>query len=438
MRLRSAFFSFLYFGILAFAHNVKAQTPVMWSESIPDFRPLNITATASAFWICGVAEGIARSTDGKVWETKHHADQGGSLLLGIAFTSDEFGFAYGTAGTLLVTEDGGLTWNKEAIGADTILQASLSNATHGVLRTESSLLYLNGDTSPHPIMQPADVLKRFAFPEVLVSLNSQKMGIHLSEGPFSESGFLTTVDGGKSWAFYDPPSSGIKSFIGVNGKYWAVGHEVVDKDKPGGGHSIPLAISSEDGRVWQHSTHEMEPCHWQSCGLCTLSGCLASSGLLVDFFGSPTTYLGIPEGSLTAKWASVKSRVCSIGTSLRCASLGEPRDLKAPGEPMPAEQPVGPLRERSSSSGLHCLSCGLEPVYVDTKVAGRFTVHLSLLIRSDGTIESVEAKDAPSDAVRQRLKTQITQWLFEPFFREGRSVKVSTQPAISINVVRSR
>ena len=413
--------------------------PTPWTVSYTGFRPISITSTKSAFWVCGVGEGIATSLDGQHWEIKHHVENGGAVLLGIGFASERFGYAFGTSGALLTTEDGGTTWLKHSVGNDTILQASLADSFHGILRTGSALLYLDGSDSTHSITQPADVLRRFPYTNSLVSLSAEKMGVLLSEGPFSESGLLTTVNSGKDWTFYDPPSTGIASFLSSGARYWVAGGEVVDKDKPGGGHSVPVALSSEDGVHWEHSSHEIAACHWEGCGLCTTTGCLASNSLLINFFNSPTTYSHIPPGPLTAKWASLGNQICTIHGSVSCAPLAIATDVLTAGDPKPAEQTVKPLNAKTfPNSPLRCLACGLDPVYVDQKIQGSFTVHIALLVRSDGTVESAQVKDAPSESLQQKIQAQISEWLFEPPTRDGKPVRVSAQPIIKINVVRSR
>lgn len=265
------------------------------------------------------------------------------------------------------------------------------------------------------------------------------MGILLSEGAYSEAGFLATTDGGKTWVFYDPPSTGLASFLRVDGKCWATGHEVVGKDKPGGGLSVPLAINSDDGIHWEHSTHDIKACHWQSCGLCTTAGCLASNTLLVNFFGPETKYFAIPKGDLTAKWAVLQNMICSIHDGVTCATLGTRENIEVAGDPQPFEQSLPSLNAKTSSgNGLRCIACALEPVYVDEKLQGRFTIHTALLIRPDGTVETVKLEGAPSVSLESKLHAQMIEWLFEPPLRDGKSVRISTQTDIAINVVHSR
>jgi hypothetical protein len=306
-----------------------AQKPA-WQKSDPGFHPLAIASGKDAFWVCGPNESIASSPDGKNWTFHHHASGAGAMLFGIEFYSAMFGYAYGTGGTVVFTNDGGDTWEARHLGNDTILLASFADLAHGLFRTASSLFYLDGGGSPHQIAQPADTLQRFPFTPFLVALSADKMTAVLSEGPYSEAGFLTTIDGGKTWSFYDPPSTGIKDLLRVDGKYWVTGHEVMGKDKPGGGYGVPMATYSDDGIRWTHTSNEIHPCHWEICGICTSRGCLGSGTLLVDFFHQGTTYSEIPKGALTAKWAVVGENICTLNQSVSCASLGQPSMLKHP------------------------------------------------------------------------------------------------------------
>jgi hypothetical protein len=438
-------FGIVPFLVLVGNLTVSAQTIAkpaseLWQASNPGFRAIGITSTPSAFWVCGPGESIASSIDGTQWTIEHHLDRGGALLLGIGFSSDKFGYAYGTGGTILTTEDGGATWVHHKVGDDTIIAASLSDSSHGLVRTKPSLLYLNGNDTPHPISEPADIMKRFPYTPSLAALTPQKMGAVLSEGQYAAAGFLTTINGGETWTFYGPPSTGIKSFLNVAGKYWTTGHEVVGKDKPGGGYGVPMAMTSDDGTHWQHTDHDIKACHWENCGLCTSAGCLASGTLLMNFFESDTTYASIPKGPLTAKWAATKDSVCTIHNGVSCAKLLPASDVQAKPEILqPFEQSLPPLGTKASTgSGLQCIACALEPVYVDEKIQGRFPLQASLLIRADGTIETVTVEKAPSDSLQHKLEGQISEWLFEPPTKNGQPVRTLTKLNLNINVVRSK
>lgn len=415
-----------------------AQAPA-WLTSNPGFRPLAIASNNGAFWICGPDESIASSPDGKNWTMHHRASGAGAMLFGIEFYSASFGYAYGTGGTVLFTNDGGDTWEAHHFGDETILVASFSDPTHGLLRTAPALFYLDGSGSPRQIAEPADTLHRFPFTPFLVALSPDRMTAVLSEGPYSEGGFLATIDGGKTWGFYDPPSTGIKDLLRVDGKYWTTGHEVVGKDKPGGGNGVPMASYSDDGTHWTHTTNEIHPCHWEYCVICNSQGCLASGTLLVDFFHEGTTYSAIPKGALTAKWAVVGENICTINQSVSCASLGNVSDAEAsPEVSLPDEQTLPPLGTRPATGALRCVSCSLGPVFMDDKVQGRVTVHVALQVGPDGTVEIANVEKSPSDSLAQKIHGQMMTWLFEPPLKDGQPARVKTESDIAVNVIRPK
>lgn len=415
-----------------------AQAPA-WLTGDPGFHALAITSNNSAFWACGPNESIASSPEGKTWTIHHRASGAGAMLFGIEFFSAKFGYAYGTGGTVLFTNDGGDTWETHHFGSDTILLASFSDPTHGLLRTAPSLFYLDGSNSPHQVVQPADTLQRFPFTPFLVALSPEKMTAVLTEGPYSEGGFLATIDGGKTWSFYDPPSTGIGDLLRVDGKYWATGHEVVDTDKPGGGHGVPMATYSTDGTHWTRTSNDIHPCHWESCVICNTQGCLASGTLLVDFFHQATTYAAIPKGALTAKWAVAGENICTIHQSVNCAALGKASDIEAsPDVPLPHEQTIPPLGTKPPTGVLRCVACSLEPVFIDDTVRGRITVHIALQVGQDGTVEMANVENSPSTSLAQKIHDQMMTWLFEPPTKDGQPVRIKSESDITVNVIRQK
>jgi hypothetical protein len=410
-----------------------------WTSADLAFRPVAITTNGAAFWSCGSGESIATSTDGQNWQIRHRAVQRGAILLGIAFRSSQFGYACGTGGVVLTTNDGGMTWDSQKVGDETILLASLSDPTHGLLRTASSLLYFAGNTQLKPVPIPPKVPKSFRFTPSLVALSPLAMTAELSEGLVSEAGFVSTVDGGKSWTFYDPPSTVIRSFLRVDQQYWAVGHEVVGKDKPGGGYSVPLAMQSTDARTWTHTTVDIRPCHWEVCTLCTVDGCLASDTLIVNPFGTQPAFFSFPKGHLTAKWAATSSTICSVGDGINCTRLRTPLDTSKAGEPQPPDETFPELGAKPQViAGLRCVLCSVPQYLVDDKVEGRYTVHIDFLVRSDGTVGVVTVKSAPSEKLRAKFQAQALNWLFEPPTKQNVPVNVKSGIDVQIMVFRSQ
>jgi hypothetical protein len=162
--------------------------------------------------------------------------------------------------------------------------------------------------------------------------------------------------------------------------------------------------------------------------------------MLVDFFHQSTKYYSIPKGDFSSKWAATQDRICTIHQIVSCAALSGVADAEAtPAVPKPSEQPIPPLGTKElAGSALRCMACALEHVYLDDKVQGRFTIHISLQVGTDGTIQAVTIQNAPSDSLQQKIHAQIVDWLFEPPQRDGKPIRVATQSDLVVNVIRPR
>jgi photosystem II stability/assembly factor-like uncharacterized protein len=234
------------------------QTCPDWHSYDLPFRVLNITSTGQLLWICGTDETIAVSSDnGAHWQVKHRTADGG-LLLSIDFADSRFGYAAGTGGLILTTVDGGDTWVPRSGINDKILQVSFADLQHGLVRTPTSLLFtVDGGLHWAAVSagQNLEDNKPFPYTFSLVALDGSHMAVMLKQGAaqYESQAFLSTQDSGKSWNFLDIPNVTLYSFLRVEGRYWAVGTEVIHKDQPGGGYAVPVALYSSDGEKWNHS-----------------------------------------------------------------------------------------------------------------------------------------------------------------------------------------
>jgi hypothetical protein len=94
---------------LPFAMGEEKPDPNWRAPSVP-FRVLAVTSNGALLWASGTDEAIAVSPDaGAHWQLKHQT-QDGNLLLKIQFANDRFGYAAGTGGLILTTENGGESW----------------------------------------------------------------------------------------------------------------------------------------------------------------------------------------------------------------------------------------------------------------------------------------------------------------------------------------
>ena len=266
-----------------------------WHKHEVSFRVLNATSLGSSVWICGADEGVAVSSDGgQHWQTKHQTKDG-ALLLNIDFANDKFGYATGTGGLFLTTEDAGETWLQHSTGSFTILQASFADLQHGLIRTPSSLLFtVDGGANWAAVSadQNREEIKHFPYTFALIALDSKHMAVMLKQGAaeYEPQTILFTQDAGKSWRLQEIPNVTLHSFLRAQGKYWAVGSEVIHKDRPDGGYAVPVALYSSDGEKWEHSGSDLAACKPQMCVACNRRGCLSANGAITEFFSDKTSY----------------------------------------------------------------------------------------------------------------------------------------------------
>jgi hypothetical protein len=414
-----------------------------WQARGFSFRVLDATSNGSLLWVCGTDETVAVSTDaGEHWQVKH-AKQGGAVLLNIDFANEKFGYAAGTGGLFLITEDGGETWSPHTAGKAAILQISFSDEKHGLIRTFASLLFTIDGGENWTIVsagQNSEDIKHFPYTFSLVALDSSHMAIMMKEGAAQYNGqrFLVTQDSGKSWKFVDIPSTTLYSFLRVGGKYWTVGTEVIHKDQPGGGYAVPVALFSTDGEKWDHSAGDLSSCKPHMCVACTMRGCLSANGTIADLFSNKVSYRVFPPNQkLTPKWATDGSAICFVANGLECAPAKsadkpKPDDLTLPTAVAPGRLGA-PLPE-----GPTCILCSLDRVLVDQKVQGAYTIKLALEIATNGIVNTAVADGAPTPEIKSRIERQAQEWIFEPYTKDGAPANVKLNTSVRVNVIKAR
>ncbi len=421
------------------------QTSSDWNSHDFSFRVLNITNIGQQLWVCGTDETIAVSSDnGAHWQVKHQTVDG-ALLLNIDFADSKFGYAAGTAGLIVTTVDGGETWMAHSGTSETILQASFADLQHGLVRTPTSLLFtVDGGLHWAAVSagQNSDDIKHFPYTFSLVALDASHMAAMLKQdaAQYASQVFLFTQDSGKSWNLLNIPNVTLYSFLRAEGRYWAVGTEVIHKDQPGGGYAVPVVLYSSDGQKWNHSTGDLSACKLEMCTVCNRQGCFSSNGGISRVFLEKPTYSSFPANKeLTPKWASTDSTVCFVGSHLYCAALKEL--MQAPnsvaGSPVPTV--VGPGRLGAPiSQGPRCIVCGFDRIFVDKKAQGAYTIKLVLGIGKNGTVTSVEAQGAPTAEIKSRIEQQTQQWIFEPYLKDGAPVNMRLNTSVQVHVIKPR
>lgn len=415
-----------------------------WNASGLQFRVLNTTSNSGFMWICGTDETIAVSSDdGQNWSVKHSTLDGNSLV-NIDFVNESFGYATGTGGVFLVTEDGGKTWLSRSVGKDTILQASFSDPQHGIIRTPSSLLFTNDGGLHLSVVsdgQNADDIKHFPYTFALVALDPSHMGIMMKEGSAQYEGqrFLVSSDSGKTWRITLIPDSTIYSFLRVGGQYWAVGTQVIGKGKPGGGHAVASAFYSSDGDKWTHANSDVSACQLHMCVACNKEGCFSANGIITDPFHEKTTYREFqPNAALSSKWSRSNSAICFVGSSLQCANLKQVDEANSSeGPSSPVAVSPGPLGA-TATSGPQCILCQMDRMLIDKGAQGAFTIKLTITIAKNGTVTHIESDGAPTPEIKSRIEQQAQQWLFEPYLKDGERVNVRLNTTVHVNVIKPR
>src|SRR5260370_18576364 len=415
-----------------------------WHSYDFSFRVLNITSTGHLLWVCGTDETIALSSDnGTHWQVKHQV-AGGGLLLNVDFADSKFGYAAGPGGLFLTTVDGGETWVPRSGISETILQVSFADLQHGLIRTAASLLFtVDGGLHWSAVSagQNSEDIKHFTYSFSLVGLDGSHMAVMLKQGAaqYESQAFLSTQDLGKSWNLVNIPNVTLYSFLRVEGRYWAVGTEVIHKDQPGGGYAVPVALYSSEGEKWNHSTGDLSACKLEMCTVCNTQGCFSSNGLISRVFLEKTTYSAFPpDKELTPKWASTDSPVGFVVSRLQCAPLKElPSAPSSAGSPVPTVVGPGPLGA-PIPQGPRCIVCGIDRIFIDKKAQGAYTIKLVFGIAKNGSVTSVEVQDAPTPEVKSRIELQTQQWIFEPYLKAGAPVNVKLNTSVNVNVIKPR
>jgi hypothetical protein len=421
--------------------------PEEWRAVGLPFRPLNIASVRNRMWVCGTQESLAVSIDGGAhWDVKYGKVGGGSLL-NVEFANEKFGYAAGSGGLLLMTEDGGESWKPVAGISETILQVSFADPTHGLVRTRQALMFTVDGKQWSEISaanlqgEDSKPFKDFLFTFSLAALDETHMTVVLKRGGASyyEQRLLVTTTAGKSWNLVDIPSAGFNSLVRVGGKYEGVGGEVIHKEDKGGGYGVSAAFVSADGEKWEHTSGDISLCKPDLCTICKPEGCLIENGALARIFSEKSTLAVFPvTKALTVKWAATEGNICFVGGDLECAGLKEnAQTFNKDVPPLPATMTPSPLGGKVSEPPV-CIQCSLDRIVVDQKLKGNYKVGLVMVIGQDGTMASVEVKDAPSDEIRDRIQRQVQDWLFEPVMRDGKAVAARVSTSVQIVVIRSK
>lgn len=384
-----------------------------WGGVALPFRPFKITALKDAMWVCGTNEAIAVSKDGGVTWHMQHQKRDGEILTNIAFANAMFGHASATNGLLLSTSDGGQTWSSQSTGG-TIRQFSFADLTSGIADLDGVLKVTSdggGRWSDVEVLRTDEQLRKFSDIMSVAALSPTHMAAAIRQ-PDVEERYLSTVDGGKTWASQHLPNTIANSLFVHEGEYWAFGIEYLGREhNPGGGYSVPVALHSTDGQIWQHGVRAT-----REFSGCTEQGCILPYGVIEALYGTTEKIWSLPQNlPMTRNWAMSGDRVCVVDRELRCGSV------LTSDVPQPAPKNASPEMFRVAESETllpDCVECVLPKIDFDANSlkgqAATIKVTVVLSINRDGTVGAVETQGAPSESIADDLRKGIGGWLIAP------------------------
>jgi hypothetical protein len=383
-----------------------------------------ITNGGGRIWACGSNETISVN-DGSAWTTKHYKEKTPALLsIGFAISQPSFGYAVGSMGTMLVTQDGGETWTEKNVGKDAIYNAAFADEQHGMIVTAESVRYTadgGANWNDVPIGKMGSALEPFKYVLTVAELDSQRMAVMLTEGPADSfySAILSSRDGGKTWKDGEPADSTITGLVGRDGEYWTFGIGGFSKASIGIGiPPVTVVYHSKDGIDWRSAPAPRKPLH-----ACTDQGCLVGAGdgvgAGVDPFAKPFRYWTFAaEDRVSSQWAMSKAgRICSLRAEMECKDVSEGKS--APGGAkeegiLPKLTPPG--LGTGENLKPQCITCKL-PVSAGTKadeMKRESETKYNAMVRIDGTVNDVKIENAGLEKVAMQGAKLMKDWIFTP------------------------
>ena len=426
--------------MLVFGTLLVADASQWTAISLPS-RPMNIAESRGVLWVCGADELVANSSDGgKTWKVVHSLG-GGGVLLSIGFANEQFVYATGTTG-LIVSKDGGTTWSRPTVPANVVYQAAFGDAEHGLIHTPHAVYVTSdGGLSWTPVsLNFSDEHGNYSFVLTLAAADSNHMMIVLSVGnaPYFSDKFVVSSDAGTTWKPTGIPNINFGELAVREGEYWLTGSEVIEKDKPGGGYGVALAMYSKDGELWTHVPRWSQ----KEFSSCNADGCLYWDGAGVAFSheGSPIYYRFAAEKAVTAKWAVARDGICSVGAELKCAATTTSASMPvydATSTPIPVET-APPRLDAPPTQGPQCLLCNFETVIVTQDYQGTAEVDLTLHIGVNGVVTDATVDKTPRPEIGERVAAAVRGWVFLPYEKNGVIHPVVTHVRLRVQAVKSK
>jgi photosynthesis system II assembly factor YCF48-like protein len=323
-----------------------------WERSSVPFKPTAISSNGTVLWVCGADSGIASSSDGGLhWEVRNQKAHTAKLS-SIGFADAKLGYAGGERGLLLLTIDGGATWQQlPAMFSDSVIDLSFADAQHGIVLTIAAVLYTSDagkSWQPLASLRSPD-LRDFKFVLEIAALG-ESAAVLLKSGPaqFYDQRLISTHDAGRTWTTVPFEHMTINNLLVAQGEYWVVGTEVIDRQNHGG-HAVPVTLHSRDGVSWNRGPKPLIDVN----DACRPEGCFMWNGAWFAPFvpnGKIHTFPAwsnpsMKDGRITIstspsfranRWAATNTRICSFVPDLQCADAALAQTLPQHGGPAPA------------------------------------------------------------------------------------------------------
>jgi hypothetical protein len=377
-------------------------------------------------WAAGSGESIAVSTDaGQHWQIKHQ-DPKGALLLVLNFVDDKFGYAAGTGGKVLFTQDGGESWTAQKLADETILQVAFGDAQHGVVRTLTALISTtDGGKTWQPVAPAdnADWVRKLPYTMNMAALDRNHLAVLVSEDVVGGQ-YLSTADGGSTWSLSFIGGSEILGMFAAGGSYWSVGREVMPKGMPNAGNASPMAFHSKDGISWEHTPVNHEVCGWHDCAGCTPQGCFAGKSSFLQFLdGQDWLAKFPPHEELSTQWAKSGNTLCLLSkTSVECTTLQPVETIDTKEDTPSWDRKTIPAIGKIHISNPQCIICELNQVYFsDFGNSGPADVKVDFVLDASGHVSDVSILSKLPDDVHERILKEVQNWFFEPFIKDGQA-----------------
>ena len=409
-----------------------------WSAPSAPFPATAIARSGDLLWICGANASIASSDDGANHWTIKTSAKNGPTLLSLRWSNEKVGAAGGTGGLILVSIDGGTSWDQVAASfVDPVLDVSFADKEHGlVLTTAAVLSTADGGKTWHPVLPSASPdLSPFKFVLAVAELDDKHAAVLVKRGPaqYYDGRLLVTDNGDATWKTMEIPNTTLNNLLVAHGQLWLVGTEVVEKDK-GGGHAIPVTFHSSDAVTWDRGQRPLIDTNYA----CRPEGCLMWNGAWFDpFVQDGKIHTFAPIGGLSTQWSATDSRICTLAPDLQCSDTQIAKTLPERGGPA-VQLAATELRSTTTDVAGKCIRCDYPHIIISEQFAGRAMVKLTIIARPDGTVSSVEIISSPNGEIGAALSKAASRWIFYPALREGVPALTKRTIELTVNVVKSR